>query len=323
MDQTTIAQLQSKLAVAAEALSRAEARATVGQLALEVMHEIRNPLQAMWYLTGLAREGADDPEKVREYMRLAGEQMVTLGQIADQTLGFARCSHSPTSIDLASLAEAALRIHQQAIEAKKVHLVKDLPDDLIAEVHTGEMLQVISNLIVNALDAMPDDGTLCLRLKKCGAEVRLLIADNGHGIPAEHVDAIFQPFFTTKEERGTGLGLAISKKIIERHNGKICMRSSVRPGRSGTIFKISLPIQDRHGGMLSTLKEEGRSHKHEENNRSGAPEISYCHVLEIDCEGDPMDPPSCSSTQALRSAAITAVMGSPADLPKSHLEAAG
>jgi signal transduction histidine kinase len=69
----------------------------------------------------------------------------------------------------------------------------------------------------------------------------MVIADNGHGIPAEHAAAIFEPFFTTKEHRGTGLGLGLTRKIIERHHGRIAMRSSVRPGRSGTIFRISLP----------------------------------------------------------------------------------
>jgi signal transduction histidine kinase len=88
---------------------------------------------------------------------------------------------------------------------------------------------------------LPVNGTLCLRLRKSLDGVHLVVADNGHGIPEEHANSIFEPFFTTKEERGTGLGLALSKKIIERHRGTIKMRSSVRPGRSGTIFKISIP----------------------------------------------------------------------------------
>ena len=174
-------------------------------------------------------------------MRMAEEQVATLGQITTQTLGFIRSPHSPKPIALAMVAEAALRIHQRKIEAKKVHLVKDLPANLVAEVCTGEMLQVISNLIVNALDALPANGTLCLRLRKSQGEVRFVIADNGPGIPAEYADVIFEPFFTTKQEHGTGLGFGLSKKIIRRHHGVIRMRSSVRPGKSGTIFRISLP----------------------------------------------------------------------------------
>jgi len=205
------------------------------------MHEIQNPLQAMEHLAYLTLQEADSPQKVRAYMNMAEEQLTTVGRITSQMLGFARSSHSRQAIDLAALAEAALRIHQRKIEAKKVHLVKDLPRDLVAEVYSGEMLQVISNLVVNALDALPANGTLCVRIRRQHGKVRFLIADNGHGIPAEHAQKIFQPFFTTKEERGTGLGLAVSKKIVERHKGVIRMRSSVRPGKSGTVFEISLP----------------------------------------------------------------------------------
>ena len=220
---------------------RAAERITAGQLALEVMHEIRNPLEALGHLTFLTLDDPRDTEKVVKYMRMAQEQMVILNRIVSQTLGYARTLAEPKPSDLVDLAEAALRIHQRTIEAKKIHLVKDLPSGITAEIRMGEILQVVSNLIVNALDALPADGTLAVRLRKRRGMVHILIADNGHGIPREYAKAIFEPFFTTKEERGTGLGLALSKKIIERHGGRIWVRSSVRPGNSGTTFRISLP----------------------------------------------------------------------------------
>jgi signal transduction histidine kinase len=241
MDEKIIQHLQAKLAVATDSLQRSEERATAGLLALEVMHEIRNPLEALAHLVYLTNEEAANPAKVRKYMSQAEEQVATLNHIAGQTLGFARSSHAPLRTDLVSVAEAAIRIHQRAIESKKIHLVKDLPENLEAEVYTGQLLQVISNVIVNAIDALPNDGTLCLRLRERHGEIQFVIADNGHGIPQEHASAIFQPFFTTKEGSGTGLGLALSKNIIERHNGRIRVRSSVRIGRSGTTFRISLP----------------------------------------------------------------------------------
>ncbi len=241
METKTISDLQTKLDIATEHLQESEERATAGQLALEVMHEIRGPLEALGQLTYLASEEAEDPAKVREYLRRAEEQIATLGHIASQTLGFVKSPRTPRPIDMVSIAEAALRIHQRTIEAKGVRLIKELPENLVAQVHTGEILQVVSNVIVNALDALPAEGTLCLRLRKRSGEIQLVIADNGHGIPKEHAADIFQPFFTTKRERGVGLGLALSRKIIERHRGRIRVRSSVRPGRSGTIFKISLP----------------------------------------------------------------------------------
>lgn len=232
---------QSNFAMVEHPSGRAGERLAAGQLALELMHEIRNPLEALSHLTYLAREEADDVEKVRHYMSLAEEHIYTLNQLASQTLGFARSSSSPRPSDLVQLAEAALRIHQRAIDSKKIHLVKYLPENLIAEVHTGQLLQVLSNLIVNAVDALPEDGSLSLRLHKHSGRINLLIADNGHGIAVEHRDKLFEPFFTTKEENGNGLGLALSKKIVERHNGKIGLRSSVVPGKSGTTFRICLP----------------------------------------------------------------------------------
>ena len=111
------------------------------------------------------------------------------------------------------------------------------------EVNSQTRIRIVSNLIVNALDAPPENGVLRLRLRKRQAQVEFVIADNGHGIPPDHGDTIFQPFFTTKESGGTGLGLALSKRIIERHNGRIRVRSSVRPGKSATAFKVSLPVR--------------------------------------------------------------------------------
>lgn len=238
-----IAELQSRLADVSEALRRAEERAIPGRLALELMHEIRNPLEALGNLTYLAAAEAENPHAVRAYMRRIEEQLLTLNHIVNQTLGFAKSSRTPQQVvRLAALAEAALRIHQTMLRAKQIKLVKDLPEDVEVEVYSTEMLQVLSNLIVNSLDAMPRDGTLYLRVRRRGGEIHIVIADNGHGIPAEHIEQVFEPFFTTKRA-GTGLGLALSKRIVERNAGRITLRSSVRPGKSGTTFRISLPAQ--------------------------------------------------------------------------------
>lgn len=174
-------------------------------------------------------------------MHLAEEQMATLRHVASQTLGFARPALSPKAIEAIALAEAALRIHQRAIEEKRIHLVKDLPEDVLAEVYTGEMLQVLSNLIVNALDALPTGGTLHMRIRKGVDQLYFVIADNGHGISAENLQQLFQPFFSTKGDQGNGLGLALTKRIVERHRGTIKVRSSVRAGRSGTVIRIAIP----------------------------------------------------------------------------------
>jgi len=234
---------QQRLMTATEALRKSEEHAITGRLALEVMHEVRGPIDALGNLTHLTFAEADDPEKVRTYMILAEEQMKHLCHIARQTLGFAQQTEKPKSVDFVDLAEAAIRIHRHAIDEKRIRLIRDLPDSIVAEVHPGEILQVVSNLIVNALDALPENGVLRLRLRMRHGEVHFVIADNGYGIPSGHTESIFQPFFTTKAERGTGLGLSLSKRIIEHHQGRIRVRSSVRPGKSGTAFRVSLPIR--------------------------------------------------------------------------------
>lgn len=225
-----------------EALRLSEERATAGLLALEIMHEIRNPLEALSNLTYLTSIEADNPQEVREYMRLCQEQTLILTEISRQTLGFARSSETMQSTPLLAIAEAALRIHQRTIDRKKVRLIKDLDPEATAPVHRGAILQVLSNLIVNAIDSLTEDGVLCVRLRKRHNEVMLTVSDNGLGISPEHSDKIFNPFFTTKQGTGNGLGLPLSKKIIDRHSGKIRMRSSILPTRRGTTFTISLPI---------------------------------------------------------------------------------
>jgi signal transduction histidine kinase len=220
---------------------KADERATAGLLALELMHEIRNPLDALDNLLYLSFQKAAEPETVRSYLRLAREQTATLSQISANVLDFARCSLLPKSTCLVAVAEAALRIHQKAIEAKKIHILKNFPESLKAPVYSGEILQLLSNLIANALDALPREGTLWLKLRKRRDQAHLVVADNGHGIPSELVAQVLQPFFTTKEGRGTGLGLSLSRKVVDHHHGEIRLRSSVRPGKSGTMFKITLP----------------------------------------------------------------------------------
>jgi signal transduction histidine kinase len=243
MHNDKVPSLDERLAAAEEALRLSEQRSTAGQLALELMHEIMNPLEALGHLVYLAREQADDPDQVRQYMHWAEEQMVQLMGIATQTLDSASPSPSLRMIDLSALSEAALRIHRSRINDQNICVTKRISADINAEVHRGEMLQVLSNLIVNALDALPPKGRLFLRLRKHTRQVVFVIADTGRGIPAEHLDAIFAPFFATRGERCTGLGLALAKKIIERHGGTIRVRSSTRDSRSGTAFRISLPLK--------------------------------------------------------------------------------
>jgi signal transduction histidine kinase len=218
-----------------------EQQRTAGLLALEIMHEVRNPVEAISNLVYLAMAEADNADRVRLYLEQTGEQIASLIRITNQTLAFARGSQLATSISMRELAESALRIHHRAIAARKIHLVTSFPESFRVDARGGQLLQVVSNLLSNSLDALPDGGTLSIRLRRRGRRVILLVADNGHGIRQRDIARIFEPFFTAKTETGTGLGLSLSKKIVEEHGGNLRVRSTVRPDRIGTVFRIALP----------------------------------------------------------------------------------
>jgi len=227
-----------------EALRKSESLAIAGQYSAAIMHEINNPLETISHLAYLAKEEADDAKKVRLYLEQLESELANVIRIARQTLGFYGPADALRPVNLAEVAESALLVHGRRISTKQVNLVKRLVEKATVKIHPGEMLQVLSNLIANAVDALPDKGTLAIRLRKSKNEVHLMIVDDGHGIPQSLIEKIFEPFFTTKKEQGTGLGLALSKAIVERHQGRIRTRSSVSQGRSGTAFRISLPLHE-------------------------------------------------------------------------------
>jgi signal transduction histidine kinase len=221
--------------------------AVAGQFAATVMHEINGPLEAVTNLNYLIQQEADSPSQVRLYSSMLDEQLGTLTTLSRQTLSFYRSPDTREPIAFATLAEAALRVHQKKIAAKRINLRKRLNADVTAEVHAGDLLQVLSNLVANAVDALPENGNLYVRVRRCAGEAHITVADDGPGISAAVLPRIFEPFFTTKKERGTGLGLAISKSIIEKHYGRIRSRSTTRPSRNGTTFRIAVPLFAKAG----------------------------------------------------------------------------
>jgi signal transduction histidine kinase len=226
-----------------EALRESRSLALAGQFAAFTMHEINGSLEAIANLNYLVRTNPDNTELVMRFSSLLDEQLGVLMGLSHQTLSFYHSNESTEAIAIAPLAEAALRIHRHKVAAKDIRLEKKLAADVVVEGHPGAMLQVFSNLIGNAVEALPVKGTLQLRARCAGGEAHILVADNGCGIPMAVKAKIFEPFFSTKKDRGTGLGLAITKAIVERHQGRIRSRSSTRTERSGTAFRISLPLR--------------------------------------------------------------------------------
>jgi signal transduction histidine kinase len=231
------------------ALLRSEKLAAVGRLAASIAHEINNPLEAITNLLYLARS-SDDLDACREYLSAAEAELHRASAITSQTLRFHKQSTRPLEVTSENLIENALGILRSRLLNAGVTVEKRHSVQRPVLCFDGEIRQVISNLLLNAVDAMhPAGGRLLLRSREgrdhatSRAGIVLTIADNGTGMSRETLAKIFEPFLTTKGAAGTGLGLWISKEIIERHRGYLHVRSSQRSGRSGTVFTLFLPYE--------------------------------------------------------------------------------
>ena len=230
------------------ALRRSEKLALAGRLAASVLHEVNNPSQAIADLVYLIGKEADRPDLVRARALQIEEQLARIQYIARQTLSFFRDTPQKQVKDLVPLVETALRYHAPLIQEKKIEVVTLLPDRLIAAILPGDFLQLVSNLVGNAVEALPMRGKVCVRLRAYGSCGRLTVADNGKGIPARIRRRLFEAFESDKAEAGNGLGLWICKTIVDKHFGHIRWRScSEGPGR-GTAFMVMLPLDE--GGLM-------------------------------------------------------------------------
>ncbi len=234
--------IESRLKAMEEMAERLAQLSVVNQYAAAVMHEVNNPLEAITNLVYLLEHEDPLPDRARQRLGQLEEQLEILTRTARGALSFHRGQTIAREVDLIHVAESALQLHVARITLRKVRVCKQFPSRASCQGMSGELLQVVSNLILNALDALPEESgaALHVRIRRGHHRVYLTVADNGSGIP-EHVEtALFKPH-TTSKRNGTGLGLWLSRRILERHQGKICVRTSRAPGKSGTVFRISLP----------------------------------------------------------------------------------
>jgi PAS domain S-box-containing protein len=232
---------------AEELLRNSEKLAATGRLAATIAHEINNPLESVTNLIFLAKCHPGVPDEVRQDLETADQELARVTHIAQQTLGFYRDSSRPAKIALDELIRSVLMLYQRRFEYKNLRVETKLPAAVVIDGFAGEVRQILSNLILNAVDASSNNSSIHVRLSCAlpssshGRIVRITVADHGWGIPREHRSKIFQPFFTTKKDVGTGLGLWVTKTMVERHGGVIRFRSSTQPHRSGTVFSVLLP----------------------------------------------------------------------------------
>jgi PAS domain S-box-containing protein len=230
---------------AEEVLRKTEKLATAARLAATVAHEINNPLEAIGNLIYIARLTPGVPAKAAEQLTLAEQELERVSHITRQTLGFYRESKVSTQVELTAIIDSVLRLYTNKLKAKGITVVRDFEDCPPVQGLSGELKQAVSNLIVNAIDAVDPNGTVWLRLACVdgldGKSAQLKVEDNGPGVAEEHLDHIFEPFFTTKKDVGTGLGLWVTKEIVDRHGGTIQVSARLEDGASGAVFNVQIP----------------------------------------------------------------------------------
>ena len=229
---------------AEEALRRSEKLAVAGRLAASIAHEINNPLEAIVNLVYLARN-SETLDDAREFLRLAESELARVSAITNETLKFYRQPNKPTQLQVAPILESLLVLYNQKLQGANIKVETEFSSTEPIVAFGGELRQMFSNLLTNAIDASRN-GRIFLRVRpavdRAGKPgVRVLVADTGSGIPAAMKRAIFEPFVSTKGLRGTGLGLWVTSEIVEKHGGRIRVRSSTLPERHGTVFNVFLP----------------------------------------------------------------------------------
>ncbi len=232
-----------QLAATQEALVQSEKMASMGQLAAGIAHEVNNPLGVVLMYSHLLLEACDGQSGMRDDLVLITEQADRCKRIVSGLLHFARQNKiTRAPAELPVLVEQALRTVPvpEGIELRTEHALADP----VAELDRDQVVQVLTNLLSNAVAACPNGGVVTVRTRDDAHRVTIEVQDTGTGIAPDHRDRIFDPFFTTKPMGvGTGLGLAITYGIVKMHAGDIRVASQSDPARgpTGTTFTVVLP----------------------------------------------------------------------------------
>jgi PAS domain S-box-containing protein len=224
-----------------EALRRSEKLAATGRLSASLAHEINNPLSSLTDILYVlnSQEGLTDDSK--SLLQSAKKEVDRLANVAKETLAPHRGSGERVKLNASELVDTSLESFHRQLEEAHVEVERRYAKDAMVDASPGELRQVFTNLISNAIDAMPQGGSLNLEVFTEGQDVKLIFSDTGTGIRPEKLEEIFEPFVTTKGEKGLGIGLWISHNIVEKLGGTIHVRSTTSGDSHGTSFTICLP----------------------------------------------------------------------------------
>ncbi len=230
-----------------EQLTRSEKLAVIGELAAEVAHEVNNPLDGIQSCSRLIRRNVDDTHRVRQMLDLMDTGLYRIEMIIRRLLTLARDDRPQiAAVRLEEILNDAVMFLEPKIARREIEFTRQFGNGRVCiRADRQQITQVMINLLLNAIDSMPEGGRLALRVSEPDrrrGRVRVEVGDTGCGIPEQERRSIFEPFFTTKEPgSGTGLGLAVVARIVEAHEGTVEVDST--PGE-GTTFAIELPLAE-------------------------------------------------------------------------------
>ncbi len=226
-----------------EQLRRADRLSAIGQLSASLAHEIRNPLGSIEGAVDILDRASGTDEKHREFLSIIKKECQRVSRLLTNLLDFAKPRQPRIdAVNVRHVIEAVVSLAGHTAERGAVGLETDIAPDLdMIEGDPEQIQQVVLNLTLNAMQAMPEGGTIRLAARQQGTEILIEIVDEGQGINEADVDRIFDPFYTTKQS-GTGLGLSVAHQIISQHHGSIKVRRNAERGMS---FTVVLPVRLR------------------------------------------------------------------------------
>ena len=219
----------------------------MARLASRLAHDINNPLTSVTNLLFLLEKEVFSPDGAY-YVSLAHRELRRVAGISAQALTLYHITGEPESISIHDIADDALAGHEDRCQTMGIHVVREYRVVPRIRCYVAELRQVLTNLVGNAVDAMPGGGHLRLRICECrdwvgsGRCLRITVGDTGRGMSAETRRRLFEPFFTTKQATGTGLGLWGCAHVVTRYGGRILVRTRQNGGTSGSVFVLLLPL---------------------------------------------------------------------------------
>ncbi|MBS1806178.1 MAG: PAS domain S-box protein [Acidobacteria bacterium] len=227
-------------------LIQSEKLAATGRMAAAIAHEINNPLESLINVIFLARQHSAPESRVTQLLLTAEQELERVSHIARQTLGYYKDTGAPTSVYVHELIQNVLTVYNSKVMSCDIAVDSRFNDLQKISVSKGEILQVLSNVMANAIDSMKQGGVLTITTRDVHAApddgIEVVFRDTGTGIAQNNLSRVFEPFFTTKGILGTGIGLWVAKQLVSRRGGQISIASSTTPKESGTTVTIFLPF---------------------------------------------------------------------------------